>query len=73
MVCDIYIPENNQKEQRINELKTLYTLDELINHCYEEEQEVERLNNIINKIEEYLEYMQKLYGINTQMFSLGVA
>ena len=41
---------NIQREQRKNELYTLYTVQELVEHCLDEEIEIERLNNIIDKL-----------------------
>lgn len=35
---DTFLEVSLQKEQRLNELRTLYTIDELIEHCYDEEQ-----------------------------------
>lgn len=42
IMSNTYFEINLEKEQRLNELKTLYTVDELINHCYEEEQKNKR-------------------------------
>lgn len=60
-----YFEINLEKEQRINELKTLYTVDELINHCYEEEQKNKRA---IEYIEEhnvpYTSYLGKKRQVN---------
>ena len=42
---------------------------ELIKH---QQEEIERLNNIINELEKWLEEKQILYGINQQGFSWGV-
>ncbi len=36
------------------------------------EQEIERLNNIINELEKWLKEKQILYGINQQGFTWGV-
>jgi len=68
---------NEQKEEieRLNKDKDdlqnrFNSLMEAHKICDEEN---ERLNNILNELEEWLEEEQKLYGINQEGFSWGIA
>ena len=48
-----------QREQRKNELYTLYTVQELVEHCLDEENEIEVLKDRINEAIEYIEKYQE--------------
>lgn len=57
-----YFEINLQKQQRLNELRTLYTIDELINHCYDKEQKLERIKEIIDHYAVEDEDYSKIYN-----------
>ena len=61
-----------ERQKRANPYK-FYDKDELIDEILKSEDEIEKLNNIINELEKYLKEKQTLYGINQQGFSWGVA
>ena len=57
-----YFEINLQKQQMLNELRTLYTIDELIKHCYDEEQKLERIKEIIDYYAVEDEDYSKIYN-----------
>ena len=58
--------------QILDYVDTREHLLELFNYITNLQEENERLNNIINELEKWLEEKQILYGINYQGFSWGV-
>lgn len=50
----------------------VYDIPILVEALEKANKEIERLNNIINELEKWLEEKQILYGINQQRFSWGV-
>ena len=61
-VGNTYFEINLQKQKRLDELKTLFTIDELINHCYEKEQKLERIKEIIDYYAVEDEEYNKIYN-----------
>ena len=61
-VGNTYFEINLQKQKRLDELKTLFTIDELINHFYEKEKKLERIKEIIDYYAVEDEEYNKIYN-----------